>query len=194
MKRIKSPRVTKARPPTLTNPLFVNILHSLVSFSLGSGLCNQSSFSTSSGNSKSPAEGSMLYFSDTVCVFTLSSSLPALEGARESANGSTPYILLSRLFPSELKLVLRDGVSTGEPGADSSSRNLCVLDRDGGMSSVSDESRGPPLYNRFTAGLFRPVGAVGVLDWGIKERADPEFCLCGCGGRSLIASFVRRLD
>ena len=94
MKRINSPRVTRARPPMLAAPRLVKILHSLVSFSFGSGLCNQSSFSMSSGNKRSPAEGNMLYFSDTVCVVTCSSSLPALDGARdvvlESANGSLP--------------------------------------------------------------------------------------------------------
>ena len=94
MKRTKSPAVTRARPPTLTAPRLVKILHSLGSFSLGSGLCNQSSFSTSSGNKRSPADGNMLYFSDTVCVLTCSSSLPALDGALdvalESANGSLP--------------------------------------------------------------------------------------------------------
>ena len=78
-----------ARPPTLTTPLLVKMSHSLFSFSFGSGLCSQSSFSTSSGNKRRPADGSMLYFSETVCVFTLSSSLPALEGALESSNGFT---------------------------------------------------------------------------------------------------------
>lgn len=106
----------------------------------------------------------MLYFSDTVCVLTLSSSLPALEGALESANGSAPYILLSLFFPSELKLVLLDGVSTGDPGTDSSSRNLCVLDRDGGMSSVSAESTGPSLYDLFIFGFVCTDGAGGGLD------------------------------
>ncbi len=145
MNKTNSPVHTRARPPTLANPLLVKMLHSLDSFSFGSGLCSQSSFSTSSGNRSRPADGSMLYFSETVCVFTLSSSLPALDGVRESAKGSPPYILLSRPFPSELKLVLRDMLSTGDPGTDSSSLNLCVLDRVGGMRSVSAESIGPPL-------------------------------------------------
>lgn len=99
----------------------------------------------------------MLYFSDTVCVLTFSSSLPALDGVLESAKGSIPYILLSRPLPSELKLVLRDRSSTGDPGTDSSSRNLWVLDRVGGMSKVSAESMGPPLYSLFRPGFSRTV-------------------------------------
>lgn len=145
MNNTNSPQVTSARPPTFANPRFVKMLHSLGSFSFGSGLCSQSSFSTSSGNSSNPADGNMLYFSDTVWVLTLSSSLPALEGVLESAKGSIPYILLSRPLPSELKLVLLDKLSTGDPGLDSSSRNLCVRDRVGGINRVSEESMGPPL-------------------------------------------------
>ena len=175
MNKIKRPITTKARPPTLANPLFVKILHSLDSFSFGSGLCNQSSFSTSSGNKSSPADGRILYFSDTVWVLTFSSSLPALDGVLESAKGSIPYILLSRPFPSELKLVLLEKASTGEPGADSSSRNRCVLDRVGGMSRVSDESIGPPLYSLFNAILPRSDAAV-VDDTGM------DLC-CGTSDR-----------
>lgn len=145
MKRTNKPQHTRARPPTFIKPLFVKTLHSLGSFSFGSGLCSQSSFSTSSGKRSNPSDGRMLYFSETVCVLTPSSSLPALDGVLESANGSIPYILLSRPLPSELKLVLRDKLSTGDPGTDSSSRNLCVLDRVGGISSVSAESMGSPL-------------------------------------------------
>lgn len=91
MKSTKSPNVTSANPPTLAKPRLVNMLHSRTSLSFGSGLCSQSSFSTSSGNSRSPAEGRILYFSETVWVFTASSSLlPAREGVLESANGSVP--------------------------------------------------------------------------------------------------------
>ena len=139
------------------------MLHSLGSFSFGSGLCSQSSFSTSSGNNRRPADGNILYFSETVCVLTFSSSLPALETVLESANGSMPYILLSLPLPSELKLVLRDRLSTGDPGTDSSSRNLCVLDRVGGISRVSAESIGPPAYSLFSAGFCDIDGDVGGL-------------------------------
>lgn len=102
----------------------------------------------------------MLYFSDTVCVLTFSSSLPALEGALESSKGFTPYILLSR--PSELQLVLLDEPSTGEPGTESSSRKRCVLDLDGGSREVAD-SAGPLLYSRCSEGFCRIGGAVGGL-------------------------------
>lgn len=48
----------------------------------------------------------MLYFSDTVCVLMLSSSLPAREGALESSNGDAKGPLLLSLLPaSELQLV-----------------------------------------------------------------------------------------
>ena len=187
MNNTNRPKTTKARPPTLAKPLFVNILHSRVSFSFGSGLCSQSSFSTSSGNRRSPADGSMLYFSDTVWVLTLSSSLPALDGVLESAKGSPPYILLSRPFPSELKLVLLDVLSTGEPGTDSSSLNRWVRDREGGMSNVSAESIGPPLYSLLNTALPLSDGEFGGLCWGTKERND--LCRPGANGRLLFASF-----
>ncbi len=185
MKRISRPKVNKPNPPTLTRPRFVKMLHSLVSFSLGSGLCSQSSFSTSSGNKRRPAEGKMLYFSDTVCVLTLSSSLPDREGALESAKGSMPYILLSRPLLSELKLVRREGVSVGVPGADSSSRNRWVLDLDGGMSNVSEEPIPSPPYSLFAAGLSRNEGAVGDLDCVISEREEPDPWRWGPNGRWL---------
>ena len=162
MKRTRIPKVTRPRPPILAAPRLVKILHSLSSFSFGSGLCNQSSFSISSGNNRSPADGNILYFSDSVCVLTCSSSLPDRDGARdvalESAKGSLPKAL-----PSELKLVLRDRPSTGDPGTDSSSRNLCVLERVGGMSKVSAESNVPPLYIRFKVALFLTDGAAKGL-------------------------------
>ena len=106
----------------------------------------------------------MLYFSETVCVLTLSSSLPALEGALVSAKGSRPYNLESRVLPSEPKLVRLDCVSVGVPGVDSSSRNRCVLDLDGGISNVSAESTGPPPYSLIAAGFSSDEGAVGGLD------------------------------
>ena len=144
MKRLRTPSVINTRPPTLTHPLLVNISHSLFSFSFGSGLCSQSSFSTSSGKSKSPADGNILYFSETVCVLTFSSSLPALEGVLESSNGSCPNARLSLACPSELQLVLRElksGVSGDCKGpGDSSSRNLCVLDLVGGRSNSADSA------------------------------------------------------
>ena len=119
----------------------------------------------------------MVYFSETVCVLTCSSSLlPALEGARESAKGSIPYILLSRFPSAEPKLVLRDGVSTGDPGADSSSRNLWVFDREGGKRRVLDESITPPWYSLFNCGLFFIEDAVGGLFCGIRDREAPESC------------------
>jgi len=115
MNNTNIPIVMKAKPPTFKIPLLVKMSHFSRSLSFGSGLCNQSSFSTSSGKSKSPADGMILYFSETVCVLILSSSLPALEGALESSNGEAngPY-RLSRLPASELKLVRRDDIAEVE--------------------------------------------------------------------------------
>ena len=113
----------------------------------------------------------MLYFSDTVCVLTLSSSLPALDGALESANGFESYTLLSLLPPSELQLVLLDekplGVlkpcASGEPLAEgSSSRNRWVLDLDGGSSSSAD-SAGPTFCSARVDGSLRTEFAVDGL-------------------------------
>ncbi len=58
----------------------------------------------------------------------------------------------------------RDWGYVGDPGSDSSSRNLCVLDLDvgGGSSDVAD-SWPPPLYRFANPGLFRIDGAVGGL-------------------------------
>jgi hypothetical protein len=60
----------------------------------------------------------MLYFSDTVWVFTPSSSLPAREGALESSNGDANG--LDRLpADSELQLDLRESMAdTGDRAAD----------------------------------------------------------------------------
>ncbi len=87
----------------------------------------------------------MLYFSETVWVLTLSSSLPALDGALESSKGLATY-RLSLPPPSELQLVRRDGNAegSGDLAGESSSRNLCVLERDGGRSSSAD-SAGPDV-------------------------------------------------
>ena len=81
----------------------------------------------------------MLYFSDTVCVLRLSSSLPALDGALESSYGPGLYILLSLLPASELQLVLRESANgSGEP-ASGSSLNRCVLPLlDGGSNRSAD--------------------------------------------------------
>ena len=113
----------------------------------------------------------MLYFSETVCVLTFSSSLPALDGALESAKGFESYTLLSLLPPSELQLVLLDekplGVlkpfASGEPLAEgSSSRNRWVLDLDGGSSNSAD-SVGPTLCsNRVDGGLRNELAVEGL--------------------------------
>ena len=163
MKSSRSPILMKANPPTLTIPLFVKMSHSRFSASFGSGLCNQSSFSTSSGKSNSPADGRILYFSDTVWVLTLSSSLPALDGALESSNGFPPY-RLSLLPASELQLVRRDGNAdaSGDLAGESSSRNRCVRDRDGGRSNSAD-SADPVVYNPCDDPWLRSAGAVPGL-------------------------------
>ena len=106
----------------------------------------------------------MLYFSETVCVLTLSSSLPAREGDLESANGSALISLASVPLPSEAKLVLRVGVSTGELGADSSSRKRRDLELEGGIRRVSDDPVGRPEYILLTLGLSRSEGLMGDLD------------------------------
>lgn len=106
MNKNKMPIAINTNPPTLVNPLFVKTLQSFGSFSLGSGLCNQSSCSTSSGNNNKPGDGVILYFSASVCVFRCSSSIgPSLELGLESSNGEKNGC---RLPISELKLVLRD--------------------------------------------------------------------------------------
>jgi hypothetical protein len=57
----------------------------------------------------------MLYFSETVCVLTLSSSLPAREGARESSKGeANGPCRLSLLPASELQLVRLDDIADAE--------------------------------------------------------------------------------
>lgn len=109
------PTRINASPPTLTAPRFEHRSpqDSLSPLSFGSGLCSQSSFSTSSGNSNNPEEGVMLYFSETVCVLTPSSSLPALDGDLESSNGDANGPARLSLLPAEpeLQLVLHEGAS-----------------------------------------------------------------------------------
>lgn len=135
MNRNSSPKQIKARAPTLTAPRLVKTSQSRFSFSLGSGLCSQSSFSTSSGNSSRPVPGKMLYFSETVWVLR-SSSLPAREGALESSNGEAngPYLESRLPMDSELQLVRREETTEGE-----SSRKPRVRVRVGG-SRCSAES------------------------------------------------------
>lgn len=121
----------------------------------------------SSGNNNNPADGRMLYFSETVCVFRLSSSLPARDGDLESSKGETNGpILLSLLPPSELQLVLReenpDGA--GDLAGESSSLNLCVRDRFGGKSNSADSATPGELYILLDGGTpIRSGGAVGGL-------------------------------
>lgn len=119
----------------------------------------------------------MLYFSETVCVLTLSSSLPALEGARESSNGLDPYTLLSLLAASELQLDLLEenpGWGDAAPAAvGSSSRNRRGgPPRDGGNKSSADGC-GPPAYMCDAGAAFGTTGgsaAVLCVACGIKER------------------------
>ena len=131
MNNISTPSVIKANPPTFTRPLLEKMSQSRLSFSFGSGLCSQSSFSTSSGKSSKPADGKMLYFSETVCVFTPSSSLPAREGALESSNGDAngPYRLSRLPIESELQLVLLDESSEGDRIGDGDSSSRYRRDR-----------------------------------------------------------------
>jgi hypothetical protein len=116
MNNTSNPIVSTTSAPTLAMPLLLKISHLSRSGSFGSGLCNQSSFSTSSGNRSRPEPGRMLNFSETVCVF-ISSSLPAREGALESSKGETKGLTLES---SELQLVRRDDSAEGERIGDSS--------------------------------------------------------------------------
>ena len=82
----------------------------------------------------------MLYFSETVCVFT-SSSLPALEVGRESANGlSNPLESLD----SQLDLLDDAFENAGEPGdlgpPKESSRKGFGLFKEGGTNRSGDWS------------------------------------------------------
>lgn len=90
----------------------------------------------------------MLYFSETVWVFTFSSSLPALEGALESskgeANGEMNGPRLSLLPASEPQLVLREDIADGERLGLSTGESWYgrtgPLDRVGGIRRESDDS------------------------------------------------------
>lgn len=146
MNKKRSPIDNTARAPTLIIPRLLKISHSRFESSLGSGLCSQSSFSTSSGNNSNPADGSMLNFSDTVCVFR-SSSLPALDGALESSKGEAKGPIRESRLPadSESQLERRDDIAEGDRIGDSSSRNLRELfDFFGGSSSSAESANGPP--------------------------------------------------
>jgi hypothetical protein len=136
-------------------------------------LCSQSSFSTSSGNSNRPAEGRILYFSDTVWVFR-SSSLPARDGARESSNGDAKGLICEwRLVcDSELQLVRREDMAEGDPIGDSS-RKALVLDFFGGSSRSADSANPPAWYGEFGPGDRIPgLGAVPGRIGVVSERAE----------------------
>ena len=99
----------------------------------------------------------MLYFSDTVWVLRLSSSLPAREGALESSKGDANGPLLLSLLPaSELQLVLRDDMA--DTDREGLSIDISWYDLGGprareGGSSISDDCatsgvpyiEGPPI-------------------------------------------------
>ena len=144
--RIGYPMNRKSRPmhmipsaPKLTIPLFVKMSQSRLSFSPGSGLCRASSASTSSGNSNNPADGWMLNFSETVCVFR-SSSLPARDGALESSNGEAKGPLAEK---SDSQLVRLEDMTEGERNGDSSLNGFILLFCGG--SSMSPDSARPTL-------------------------------------------------
>lgn len=160
-----TPIVMSARPPTFTKPRRENMSQSRLSFSLGSGLWSQSSFSTSSGKRRRPADGSILYFSETVWVLT-SSSLPAREGALESSKGDAKGPIRESRLPadSELQLVLRDDIADGDREGDSS-RNLLVFDFFGGSKSSADSATAPGcLYREFAECGDRKLGEVPGRD------------------------------
>lgn len=90
MNKSSTPIVIQASPPRFTHPLLLNTSeHCILSRSFGSGVCIQSSFSISSGNSNSPAEGIILYFSLTVCELIAG-------GAREASSSIAPSSELRR--------------------------------------------------------------------------------------------------
>lgn len=141
--RASSPRQRKISPARLANGRRWKMSHLLLSISFISGLCSQSSFSTSSGNKSKAELGRILYFSDTVWVLTFSSSVPVRDGDLESSNGDAkgPSARLSWLIEdSSLQLVLREGNSeaSGEGLGDSSSRNLRMRERFGGNNKSED--------------------------------------------------------
>lgn len=105
----------------------------------------------------------MLYFSDTVCVLTWLSSLPALDDALESSKGDMKGpCLLSRLLAERLlQLVLLDEtVDTGDcKGEGDSSLNCRGLDVDGGNKSSADS---PGLWCWYSGGL-ESCARIGLL-------------------------------
>lgn len=132
----------------------------------------------SSGKSNRPAEGRILYFSETVWVLT-SSSLPALEGARESSKGFGLYI---RLGESETQLVLLESANglDANNGTVSSSRYFFDCDAPGG-NSLSEGS--------MNLGVLGNDGVLAPLDVPSKFR---EFVVCvdKAGGRLLSSPTV----
>lgn len=111
----------------------------------------------------------MLYFSDTVWVLTLSSPLPARDGARESSKGDMkgPCLLSAE---SLLQLVLLDEVAdTGDcTGEGDSSPNRRGLDLDGGNKSSADS---PGLWCWYSGSLdgFARIGLLLVNGRAVGE-------------------------
>lgn len=176
MNNISKPIASNTRPPTFTAPLFVKTSQSRCSFSFGSGLCNQSSFSTSSGNSNSPPFGTMLYFSDTVCVFK-SSSLPIREGALESSNGDAkgPYLesrLVRLAADSELQLVRLEDKADAERRGDSSRKARTRVFFGGNSSSADSATPAFSYSDEVEAGERRPCAmpAAAICEGGMSER------------------------
>jgi hypothetical protein len=120
----------------------------------------------------------MLNFSETVCVFR-SSSLPALEGARESSKGDAK----GPLDMSELQLVRREDMPEGERMGDSS-RYGRVLSFRGGRSISADSATPAFLYNDGTEGdrmLPMPVlmGAMLGRTGCVNDRDDVVLAVPG---------------
>jgi len=127
----------------------------------------------------------MLYFSLTVCVLTPSSSLPALDGARESSNGDAngPPYLLSLLPALSDDHDVRREVKPLAVGLSTSSRNLLVLLLRGGSSSSADSAGPWALYSEPPLACCRSEGAVPGLDWldavAVNDRDDGCLDVCG---------------
>lgn len=194
MNNTSNPTVRITKAPTFTIPLFVKTSQSRLSFSFGSGLCSQSSFSTSSGNRRSPADGVMLNFSDTVCVLR-SSSLPARDGALESSKGDANGPYRESRLPTESvsQLDLRDKGEAGD-----SSRKGRVLDFFGGRRSSAEAATLSLLYIEGTVGDRRPglagEGAVPGRMGAVKERAEFWRAVLGRGaGDGSLMSWVPEL-
>lgn len=112
----------------------------------------------------------MLYFSDTVWVLTCSSSLPALDGARESSNGEAKGECLLSLFPpSELQLVLLEDMPDAVRGLSRSVYGRGVRpDLEGGRSISADSATPGVAYNPGCPDL----DAIDLLE-GNNSRAAP---------------------